>query len=80
MNFMKMKGKDMTIKQHEHAGEILELYYCSLRRKELIKGSINGFAGTFPSLRKKYMHQLEIIKMAELRIYISYKNYILKHL
>jgi len=70
----------MTIEQHEKAGAILELYYDSLSRKEQIKDSINGFAGTFARLRKKYMHELEISKMAEVRIYAAYKNYVLKYL
>ena len=71
----------MTIEQHEHAGEILELRKWALRNVVSYTESSNGFwANEYPPAKKRYLHKAEISQMAADRIYESYKKYILKHL
>ena len=68
----------ITVERLERALEIAELRDYSQKRTSNIVVSINGFAGTFPRLRKKYLHELEISKMATARINKYLVNYLKK--
>ena len=48
------------IKQHKKKIEILEAIRHFENAIKLKTGSINGYPGTFPELRRKYIHNIEI--------------------
>ena len=62
------------IEKQELGLEILEAikWYENVRIPSTIK-SINGFGGTFPELRKKHVHNIEIYNMCINRLYKRYK-------
>ena len=62
------------IEKHQLRIEILEGVQHFARLIELKKESINGFAGTFPRLRRKYLHNIEIYKMCIARLYERYEK------
>jgi hypothetical protein len=71
----------MTIKQNEHATEILELYYMALRNEIFWKKQSNSFwSNEYAPAKERYLYKADISRMAATRIYTSYSKYILKHL
>ena len=65
-----------AIEKHELAIEILEAISYVNKRIDLLKDSINGFAGKFPLWREKYEHNVEISKMMIERLKLRYNNLI----
>jgi ABC-type Zn uptake system ZnuABC Zn-binding protein ZnuA len=54
--------------------EILEAITHFENMIKLKKESINGFSGTFPELRKKYLHNIQIYQKCMIRLIQRYKT------
>jgi len=65
---------DILIKKQERGLEILESIKALERRTELHQGSIDGFPGTFPKLRRKYLNNIDTIERGIKRLYIKFEN------
>jgi hypothetical protein len=62
------------IEHHRNAINKLEAIKEFEKRKSLKIESINGFAGTFPELRAKYVNEIDTINRCINRIFKSYKR------
>ena len=62
------------IKTQERGLEILEAIKSFDTRRRLEIESINGFPGTFPSLRAKYVNNIDTINRCIDRLYLRYKK------
>lgn len=68
MNIESLKQK------HWKAIDLLEAIEYYERRKVSINENINGFAGTFPKLKAKNIHELDIMDRCINRLTKSYSN------
>ena len=68
---------DDIIAKHEKAIEILMAIKYFERRIILLNESINGFLGSFPQLRRKYVNDLDTVKrcLARMKYKYSQLNY-----
>jgi len=65
-----------TTEKHEMC---IELIHAKKYFERLIisrDDGINGFSGTFPSLKRKYIHDIEIYKRCIERLNLRYRNII----
>ncbi len=62
------------IDKHQMCIEILEGIICFEQRKKHRIESIEGFAGTFPELRKKYENDIDTINRCIKRLEQRYKR------
>lgn len=62
------------IKKHERCIELLEAMRTFKNLINLNRGSINGFPGTFPELRRKYLHRIDIQERSIARLELIYKK------
>jgi hypothetical protein len=62
------------ILKHKKRGELLEAIESFYRRKDIVSESINGFAGTFPSLRKKLDNRIDTINRCIKRFELAYSK------
>jgi len=69
-----MKTIDQLIERQQKGMEILEGIQHFLTLIKSTKQNINGFAGTFPGLKIKYEHNLEIYWMCVRRLEQRYKK------
>ena len=65
---------DGLIKNHEEGIEILEAIKTLKMRRQAHIDNINSFAGTFPELRKKYLHKANITGRAIDRLWHRYRE------
>jgi len=70
-----MKTK-LLIEKHQTCIEILEGIQRFERQIKLTQDNINGFAGTFSQLRRKYKHNIDIYNMCIVRLTERYKKVI----
>jgi len=71
----------MTLEQHEKAGEILDLYYNALQNAIFwTKQSNSYWANEYQPAKERYLHKVEISRMAARRIYDCYVKFVKKHL
>ena len=68
------KSACKLIKNHELQIEILEAIQYFARMIEHKQDSINGFPGTFPDLKRKYLHNIEIYQMCINRLKQRYNE------
>ena len=66
--------KDELIKKHVTALNILEAIKTFERRKELAIGSIEGFPGIFPRVRRELLHKIDIYNRSIKRLYSRYEK------
>lgn len=59
-----MKLRDL----HQECIEIIEAIDSLSRKRNRLTTYVNGFAGTFPELRNKYLHQIDIADRATKRL------------
>ena len=69
-----MKNTNELIKKHESCILILEAIQFYNRRISLNEESINGFAGTFPRLKTKYLNDIDTIERCIKRLEQRYNN------
>ncbi len=69
---MTIRNTAHLIDKHEKCLEILEGISSLETRAKLHLDSINGFPGTFPRLRHKYIHDLDITNSAINRLWSRY--------
>ena len=62
------KKWSLLIDKHQLCIEILEGVKYFEKAIELKKYSINGFSGTFPELRRKYIHDVDIYERCVKRL------------
>ena len=62
------------IQKQERGMEILVAIKDFQFRIKLNEDSINGFAGTFPTLRKKYINNIDTLERCIERMYIKFEN------
>ncbi len=62
------------IDKHQMCIEILEGIMCFEQRKKHRMESIEGFAGTFPELRKKYVNDIDTINRCIKRLEQRYNR------
>ena len=60
------------IENHQVCTEIIEGIEYFERAKRMARENINGFAGSFPNLRKRYLHDLDIYGMCVERLKLRY--------
>lgn len=71
---MKTVSIHSLIDKHQMCIEILEgMKYFESRKKRVIE-NIEGFAGTFPELRKKYVNDIDTINRCIKRLEQRYKR------
>ena len=63
------------IQYPQRAIQILEAIEDMQFRKALAQESLEGFPGTFPELRKKYQHRIEILTASINRLKLMYENH-----
>ena len=62
------------IEAHEKCIEVLEAIRTFERFIKSAHENIDGFAGTFPELRRKYIHRIEIYQMCITRLQERYSK------
>lgn len=62
------------IKKHQDCIEILEAIQTFEMLIKSGKENIDGFAGTFPEIRRKYIHNIEIYQMCITRLQERYNK------
>jgi len=62
------------IDNHQMCIEIMEAIQSFKNRKQNRIDSINGFSGTFPELRRKYVNDIDTMNMCINRLYSRYEN------
>ena len=62
------------IKIHEKGNEIIEAVMYFERKKKILYELIEGFPDTFPSLRGKYVNNIDTINRCIDRLYLRYKK------
>ena len=67
------------IQYHQRAIQILEAIEDMQFRKALAQESLEGFPGTFPELRRKYQHRIEIIDLSINRLKLMYESFTENH-
>ena len=61
------------IDKHKKAIELLEGIKGLEKRKELTIDSLNGFAGTFPELRRKYLNRIDTLSKCIDKLTLKYQ-------
>jgi len=71
---------NQMIKEHERAIEILEAIKAFDKRIQRNIESINGFAGTFPRLKKKYLNDIDTQKKCVYKLIDIYSDTVKKNI